>query len=230
MLSTGPCAGRVAVSRSGRLSSRAERSGSEGSTVRGSWPATRITRKIPRRFAPRDDNRVLRMTGRLVRAGRGSDAARKIGIGREALRLRVHTVAAARFLERDRVIDQAKAVSDFVGVSGQDRLDAFRYGARRDVVHVIDDVARAVVRERVVELGFRHELVRSREHLDEQRANALAGRVNRIDVDVVVAERRARADEIALVADDVDELELPEEAREWPVRFARLAARLDRDG
>ena len=104
-----------------------------------------------------------------------------------------------------------------------------RDGIRHDVVHVIHDVGRAIVRDGVVELGPSREPVGSREHLDEQCSDTLVTGANRVDVNVVATVHGARSDEITLVADDVDHLELLEQSGDRTVRLARLASRFDGD-
>jgi hypothetical protein len=67
--------------------------------------------------------------------------------------------------------------------------------------------------------------------VEEDPPQVLAWRADAVDVDVLprLPVVRAHSDQVALVADDVDELVLLEEAGERGVRLATLLPRLDRD-
>lgn len=113
-----------------------------------------------------------------------------------------------------RVVDQAQTVRQFRRVGREQDFAAVADQIRRELVDVPHDVRRAVVGDRVVELGFAGEFVCPLHHADEHPLRLFGRGFDAVNEDLVPAQVRAQVDEIAFVADDIHQLVLVEEALE----------------
>ena len=131
--------------------------------------------------------------------------------------------------ERQGAIDGADVVRQLVEVAVREELPAPPRPALARPGQALDR-RRAVVRQRVVPLGLRAQLVDLLEVAEQQHARVRGRRVEPVHVDVLAADIRAEAHDVALVRDDEDELVLAEEPAQRGVLLALSLARLDRDG
>src|SRR5215470_23980 len=96
-------------------------------------------------------------------------------------------------------------------------------------VGIAHDVDRAAVLEQVIELGPLREFVNPLQVDQEEVACPLGGRLDAVEIDLLIAIVGAHAHEVAFITDNVDQLELLEERRNRREAFAQLWLCFDRD-
>ena len=136
---------------------------------------------------------------------------------------------AADFVQRRGFVDQAKLVGETVGIAREEDTIVVRDFSRREGVDVAHDVGRAVVGEGVVELGLVFQLIDALEDIDEQLAGLVGcgGRAEEEHIDIAMLGPHGQ--QVALVGDDIDELELAQEADGRVIGLALFQADLGRD-
>ena len=133
------------------------------------------------------------------------------------LRQRNARIDRAAFVE----IVRQKSVDDEPPVEGH--LDA---GEAND----LHDRRRAVGGQRIVEPGGLRQLVRVGDIFDQHRARDLRRRPQAVELDALVADGRAKADDVALVGGDDDQRTATEEIRDRRELAALQGSHLDRPG
>jgi len=146
--------------------------------------------------------------------------------GRSGARRDVATPPKLR--ERQARVDLTPLIAQLVEVSvGEDA--PVEWIAGRDLLDVVPDHRRAVVGQRVVPHGRLREPVDLAQIVEEQRARERGCALDAIEVQRLLPRTGPDADDVALVGDDVVQLELTEEAEQRRILLALLLAGLDRD-
>jgi len=134
----------------------------------------------------------------------------------------------AEFLERDLVVEQADVVEVTVDPAVEEVAEVPGAFAA-DRVGVADDVHGATGFQKVVELGLVVELVDAFKRDEEEEAGGQRLQFDAVEIPLFVTVGGARADEVLLRADEVDQLELLEHRGDRGEALADFRAGFDGD-